>query len=214
MQPNEHCPLIVERMQFSLYVLMLVSCINWSSELMQINISILLRSCCFSKWKCFLSSFLSQSFLNIIDFWHFKLQCQQTLTTPQKILFCLLFEVLVFSTVHCSETCSWYQFHYGHFCHSESKLLGKIKYWIGWSFELMQFIYYWPSLKGGGNWSEKIEFPSCQVAKVIIQLDHFWPTVMCQHKWASSTMHIRVDLLKLWSQEWVKKREAEREKKR
>ena len=134
--------------------------------------------------------------------------------TPQKILFCLLFEVLVFSTVHCSETCSWYQFHYGHFCHSESKLLGKIKYWIGWSFELMQFIYYWPSLKGGGNWSEKIEFPSCQVAKVIIQLDHFWPTVMCQHKWASSTMHIRVDLLKLWSQEWVRKREAEREKKR
>ena len=56
-------------------------------------------------------------------------------------------------------------------------------------------------MKRGGNWSEKIEFPSCQVAKVITQVDHFWPSVMCQHKWASPTMHIRVDLLKLWSQD-------------
>ena len=104
---------------------MRVSCINWSFELMQINISILLRSCCSSKWKClFCQVFYVSLSQNIIDFWHFKHHCQQTLTNRQKISFCLLFEVLVFSTVICSGKCLWYQFHCGHFCHSESKLLG------------------------------------------------------------------------------------------
>ena len=46
---------------------------------MQFNISILLRSCCFSKLKLkclFCPVFYFSLFQNIIDFWHFKLQCQ------------------------------------------------------------------------------------------------------------------------------------------